>query len=167
MKLQEYITATENKISEGCDYQWNCFGMKPFMITTYFENANTEATAIYDRKTLDVFSVEFLDNDSNTIYRYLDHKYKDAYYAECESRGIDPKNEFDLFKIREVIVEADILNKINCSALGDEYDTRIKVPLDLPDPLLFDLMKLAHEKDVTLNELITGAIASSIERYEN
>jgi hypothetical protein len=44
----------------------------------------------------------------------------------------------------------------------EEYDTRISVPLELDDDIMFDLMKLAHERDVTFNKLVEDILREAI-----
>jgi len=40
------------------------------------------------------------------------------------------------------------------------------VSIDLPDKVLFDLMTLAHEKNITLNELINDVIRNKIQEHD-
>jgi hypothetical protein len=46
-------------------------------------------------------------------------------------------------------------------------DGRESVPIDLPKEELFQLMLRAHEKDVTLNQLVESILRELIERAEN
>jgi hypothetical protein len=46
-------------------------------------------------------------------------------------------------------------------------DGRESVPIDLPKEELFQLMLRAHEKDVTLNQLVESILRELIEREEN
>jgi hypothetical protein len=49
---------------------------------------------------------------------------------------------------------------------GEDYDTRVSVPLELDDDLMFDLMKRAHEKDVTLNKMVEALLQDAIDNAE-
>jgi hypothetical protein len=40
----------------------------------------------------------------------------------------------------------------------------VDVELELPDDLLFELMKLAHEKDITLNQLVNDIIREELSK---
>jgi hypothetical protein len=46
-----------------------------------------------------------------------------------------------------------------------EYDDRISIPLDMPDDALFQLMKAAHEKDITLNEYLAQVLTEQLSTY--
>ena len=59
-----------------------------------------------------------------------------------------------------------MLEKARAIYLGEDYDQRVKVPIDLPNELLFELMIKAHEKDITLNNLIEEAIQAAIDAYK-
>jgi predicted HicB family RNase H-like nuclease len=49
---------------------------------------------------------------------------------------------------------------------GKDYDDRVQMPLNLDNELLFDLMKRAHEQDITLNQMIEQALRAAIEQHE-
>lgn len=46
-------------------------------------------------------------------------------------------------------------------------DGRENVPIDMPKEELFQLMLTAHERDITLNQLVEIILKEHIERYEN
>ena len=50
---------------------------------------------------------------------------------------------------------------------GDDYDTRVSVPVDFTDEELLKYMKLAHEMDITFNELVERAIRAAIDEYDS
>ena len=60
----------------------------------------------------------------------------------------------------------DFIQKAQAIIAGEEYDTRVSVPLDLPKDDMFELMRLAHERDMTLNELVEEALRNFIADYE-
>jgi len=45
-------------------------------------------------------------------------------------------------------------------------DTRSEVELDLPDAELFDLMLMAHNQDITLNQLVENILREYIDTLE-
>jgi hypothetical protein len=168
MKLEQYIKAIDYKIGEGSKYTWYSFGDNARYLD--FDNdcdsAGCFITGIFDQKTQQVYSVEFHNYDTNVAYRWIDPNFKESYQKEQSEKGFSDETEYESFKIVNIEVEDDILEKIEYFLLSGSYDTRIKVPLDLDDELLFDLMKMAHEKDITLNQLIGNVIEQSIEKYE-
>ena len=45
---------------------------------------------------------------------------------------------------------------------GNEYDTRVMVPVDLDDDTLMKLFTIAHEQDITLNQLVENILTELI-----
>jgi hypothetical protein len=62
-------------------------------------------------------------------------------------------------------VDDDFIQKGLAIRDGNAYDTRVEVELDLDDDLLFGLMKLAHQKDITLNQLIEQILREAIAKH--
>jgi hypothetical protein len=73
---------------------------------------------------------------------------------------------YDDVKFVELEQTDDMLEKARAIYLGEDYDQRVKVPIDLPNDLLFELMIKAHEKDITLNNLIEEAIQAAIDAHK-
>jgi hypothetical protein len=46
--------------------------------------------------------------------------------------------------------------------MGIDYDTRVQMPLDLPEEDMFLMMKMAHEKDMTLNKFVEDLLRQYI-----
>lgn len=46
-------------------------------------------------------------------------------------------------------------------------DTRAEDELDLPDSELFDLMLMAHNQDITLNQLVENILREYIDTLES
>ena len=61
-------------------------------------------------------------------------------------------------------VADDFIQKSLAIRDGKSYDTRVQLELDLDDDLLFGLMKLAHQQDITLNQLIEQILTEMIDR---
>jgi hypothetical protein len=47
---------------------------------------------------------------------------------------------------------------------GEEYDTRVSIPIDLPEAELMVLFKLAHEADMTFNDFVEQVLREQLER---
>jgi hypothetical protein len=48
---------------------------------------------------------------------------------------------------------------------GEDYDTRVQVAVDFSDEELLQYMKIAHERDITFNELVEDALRHAIELH--
>ena len=57
----------------------------------------------------------------------------------------------------------DFLEKASAIFKGQPFDTRVSVPLDLNDEELFAMMKLAHQRDITLNQLMVEVLQAAID----
>jgi hypothetical protein len=91
----------------------------------------------------------------------------DAYSAEAQTRTVNPKEAWDDVDYVDLDVDDDFMQKCLAIRAGEPYDTRVSMPLVLEDDQLFDLMKLAHEQDVTLNTLVENMLRSYIALHEN
>ena len=107
------------------------------------------------------------DFDAQREYRWIHPDYLEAYRKEAKSRGIKRRKSIDDRKYIDLEVAEDILGKSRSIFLGEEYDTRVIVPLDLEDDLLFQLMKLAHEADMTLNDFVAYILRQEIDKAKN
>jgi hypothetical protein len=50
---------------------------------------------------------------------------------------------------------------------GDEWDSRIQVPLDLDNDLLLQLAMEAHKRDITLNKMVEIVLQEAIDHRVN
>jgi hypothetical protein len=62
-------------------------------------------------------------------------------------------------------VDEDWLDKATSIVDGEDYDTRVQVPVDFTDQELLTYMKIAHERDITFNELVEEALRHAINEY--
>lgn len=154
MQLEKVNIAFDHKIVEGSEYQWKCYGPNARYLD--YQTDHVDGSVIYDTKTMQVYEVIASNkNDYDARpYRYLDPSTKERYYSECKDRGIDCDLAYDDIKYIDLEVEEDFLQKAAAMSTGQNFDKRIMVPLDLTKDELFDLMCIAHEKDITLNKLV-------------
>jgi hypothetical protein len=61
-------------------------------------------------------------------------------------------------------VEEDWLDKAHKIRLDEDYDTRVTVPVELDDSEMFTLMKMAHDRDITLNKLVEEVLWAAISK---
>jgi len=59
-----------------------------------------------------------------------------------------------------------MLEKARAIVLGEDYDSRIRIPVDMPDAELFVLMKMAHEQDITFNQLMINVLTAAIDSHK-
>lgn len=56
----------------------------------------------------------------------------------------------------------DFIQKALSIKAGEDYDTRVSVPIDLPDDVAFELMKRAHDRDITFNQMVEEVLWAAI-----
>lgn len=165
MKLKTFLEAIDYKITEGSEYCWNIYGDHTHRLERQTESGNT-LTCVFDTVDQTVYELEAWDNTSDRVYRWIHPDYVEAYKAECVDRSVVFENAYDNVDFTDIEVEEDMLEKIVGIATDTDYDTRISIPVDFSDDELFTYMKMAHERDITLNQLIEEALRHAIEKYK-
>lgn len=169
INVKEYLEAIDFKISGGSEFNWDCYGPYARYLDcnhSEYENGNYSINAIFDSSNQVIYAIEAWDYINNREYRWIDPDFRNDYDAEARDRGIDPAESLDGKKFIDLEVAEDILEKIAALVRGEEYDTRVKVPIDFTDEELLEYMKLAHDMDITFNELVERAIKNAIDEYQ-
>jgi hypothetical protein len=150
--LKEWMEIVDYRITEGCNY--NLYSPNAYALSSWNgEHDGYSMEIIFDNKTHVVYCVEACDFKNNRAYRMVNPDYKEV---DIHTQAWDDTNWIDLD------VDDDFIQKALAIKAGEEYDTRISVPLELDDDIMFDLMKLAHERDVTFNKLVEDILREAI-----
>ncbi len=164
MELKTWMELVNYRISEGGEYGWNCYGEEAYCLDSFDENYSV--SVIFDKKTQIVYEANVCDYVNNRAYRYISsQEYKNACEKEAKERGVE-NIAWDGVKWVELEVEEDFLEKAKAIQDGQEYDTRIIVPLNLEEEELMLLFKLAHEEDMTFNQFVEKILREAIDRLE-
>jgi len=168
--LKQWMEAANYKISEGSDYGWECFGPNAHRLDAWDGDHNGVNTSIvFDTENQTVYEATVYDYASPRAYRLINPAYVKKYKKEAKRRGIAWSNAWDDVDYIDLDVDEDWLEKAQAIMSGKEYDERVQVPLILENDQLFELMKLAHERDITLNQLVEDVLVEVIkgESIEN
>jgi hypothetical protein len=92
----------------------------------------------------------------------INPKFQDKHRKEAMERGVNLKEAWDEVDYVDLEVDDDFIQKCLAIKAGESYDTRVEVPLDMPEESLHQLMKMAHEKDITLNQLVESLLREFI-----
>ena len=164
--VKDFMETVNYKITEGTDYLWNCFGPNAFQLDCGKPNEYS-ISMIFDTLTQIVYQFEAHDYDKRRSYRWTNPDFAEAHSKESKLKlNLGEDVAYDDVKFVELEQTDDMLEKAQAIYLGEDYDQRVKVPIDLPNELLFELMIKAHEKDITLNNLIEEAIQAAIDAYK-
>jgi transcriptional regulator len=160
--LNRFFKLIEYNINNGSKFMWKCYG--PNARTIEYWNEIQEGVSIQcvlDNKTERVYEMAVCDYSNNHAYLWRDPEFIELYDNEAKERNVNSKQAWD--DIDYIIVELeDFFEKATAIYAGEEYDTRVVVPIDLPDDILFTLMKKAHEEDITFNQYIEQMLTKYI-----
>lgn len=157
------------RITEGSDYGWNCYGPNAHSLTAWNEihgDGGWGASIVFDTKDQTVYEVEICDYTNQRAYRIINPDFRKEYDKESKDRGELADCAWDDVKFTDLEVDDDWIQKALAIIAGEKYDTRIKFQVEFNNDELFKYMLLAHEKDITLNQLVELAVQSAIDEYE-
>jgi hypothetical protein len=161
LTLPEFLELIDHRITGGSEFQWQCYGNQAQVIDS--DGANYSFSVVFDRDDQEVYEVTVCDYANNRAYRMIDPDFKSGHDNEAAARNVPANQAWDDVLYVDLDVADDFIQKGQAIRDGKPYDTRIQVDLDLPDNVLFDLMKLAHERDITLNHLIEQILREAID----
>lgn len=150
----------EYKITEGESYYWPCFGSNSRIIDYRSQDRVNEVSAslVFDSVDQTCYQAEVYDYSTDNFYRWTHPEFVDRYKAECAARNIEFSQAFDDKEFVDLEVADDFLEKGSAIVRGLPYDERISIPVDIPEDVLFELMKAAHQKDITFNQFMAEII---------
>jgi len=164
MNLAQINEATNHRITGGSEYCWQCYPDARYLD---YESEYAHLSVLFNTNTQEIYCAEVNTKEHKYQYRWLNPAYKDAMLDEAKQRNVDPNQAWDDVKWTDLDVEEDFLEKANAVFNGEEFDTRIQVPLDLDDDLLLQLAMEAHKRDITLNKMVEIVLQEAIERHRN
>lgn len=163
--MESFLQAIKYRITDGSDYGWHCYGVSSYALSV--DNDDYSATCVFDTATQELYDISMVDYNKELAYKWINPLYYDEYKAESIKRGFKHDMAMENVEYFEVHLLEDIIEKITALCNNEEYNADILVPFDIPDDLYDDLVKMADEQQITINELIKKAIMASITKYEN
>lgn len=155
------------RITEGSSYGWNCYGYDAYCLDSWNGDQNGHTLSVtFDTRTQEVYETYVCDYSRNRAYRLINPEYVNEHKEEAKERGLNSKEAWEGVDFVDLETEEDFVEKAKAIFAGEDYDTRVQVPLTLPDDALFQLMKLAHERDITLNQMVEGLLRDAIDNEE-
>jgi hypothetical protein len=165
--IKDFMETVGYRITEGSEYQWQCYGDKAYSLDSWSGRQDGHTVSIvFDTVTQTVYEATAYDYQRNRAYRLIHPDYRTAHNNEAESRAVDADQAWDDVRFVDLETDQDFLAKAQAILADRAYDTRVEVPLDLDDDTLFGLMKMAHEQDITLNQLVERILLKAIQELE-
>lgn len=170
--IKDYMETINYRITEGSEYCWRCFGSYAYRLDSWNGEQNGYSIGIvFDTQTQEVYEVEAHDYQRNRVYRMQNPAYIEAHNAEAKSHNVDPTEAWEddqgnPVKYIDLEVDADWLDKARSIVQGLEYDNRVQIEVTFEDDVLLAAMKLAHEKDITFNQLVEEVLQYELTKLE-
>jgi hypothetical protein len=162
--LKEWMEIADYRITEGSDYMWNCYGQKAYQLSSWNgEHDGFSFAIVFDTFDQTVYEVEVCDYAKNRAYRIINPLVRNEHEGEADARNINFNEAWDDVNWVDLETDDDFIQKCLSIKAGEEYDDKVEVPLDLDENDLFELMKLAHERNITLNQLVEDILRQAVE----
>lgn len=169
ISMKEWMELVDYKITEGSDYMWSCYGPNAYTLDSWngvHGVGGHSFSIVFSTKSQKVYEVSMCDNTNNRAYRMINPKNVEKHRTESQHRGVLANQAWDNVNYIDLDVDDDFIQKALAIRTGEDYDTRVLVPVDFSDEDLLKYMKLAHERDITFNELVVQALTEAIQLRE-
>ena len=164
--MKEFMELVDYRITEGSDYGWQCYGSNAYMLDSWNGHQDGHSfTVIFDTKTQTVYEVQAHDYVHDRAYRMVNEDFVKKMNKESKRRDVNRDEAWDNVNYIDLEVDDDFIQKCLAIRAGEDYDTRVSVPIDFSDADLLTFMKLAHERDITFNQLIEEALRHAIAQH--
>lgn len=150
ISLEQFMKLVDYRITEGSDFHTTVPGL--YMLSSWDGRQDGHS-----------FDIAFDPADNQRVYLVEAHDYANdrAYRIKDAELAVD-KQAWDNVDYVDLDVDDDWLAKAQAIKAGQPYDTRISVAVDFSDQELLKYMKMAHERDITFNQLITQALTEAM-----
>lgn len=143
IKLKEWMEVANYRITEGGDYYG--YGGAYALTSWNGDQDGYSIEIIFSPRTQEVYEVQACDYKHNRAYRLVHGDYRDE---KLNDEAWDDTNWIDLES------DDDWIQKALAIVAGEDYDTRVTIPIDLPEAELMVLFKAAHAEDMTFNDFV-------------
>ena len=166
--MKEWMELVDYRITEGGDYGWQCYGTDVYQLDSWNGDINGHSfSIIFDTRDQTVYEVQAHDYVHNRAYRMINEDFQKKMRKEAKRRDIDKDEAWDDVDYVDLEVDDDFIQKCLAIRAGEDYDTRVSVPIDLPDELILQAALNAHKQNITLNEYINQALVKMLEQVKS
>jgi hypothetical protein len=163
--LKEWMEVVEYRVTEGSTFCWQCYGDNAYSLDSWNgDHDGYSFTIIFDTKTQAVYEVQSHDYKNQRAYRLINPDFKSNRDTESADRKVPLDEAWDEVNYVDLEADDDWFQKALAIVAGEDYDTRVSIPIDLPEEELMVLFKMAHERDMTFNDFIEQVLREQLER---
>lgn len=166
--IKDFMEVVNYKITEGSAYCWHCYGPNAYSLDSWNRVHDGHTISIvFDTDTQEVYEACAYDYKNNRAYRLINPDYKPDHDEEAAGRGVNSKEAWEDVNYVDLETDEDFLEKARAIVNDQDYDIRVQVPLTLDKDQMFQLMELAHENDITLNQMVERVLRQEIDRIKS
>ena len=170
VSMKEWMELIDYKITEGGVYGWSCYGSNAYRLDSWNgahgKGGYSFSIVFSTEKAQTVYEVSAYDYTNERAYRIINPDYAEQHSKEAQSRDVLANQAWDDVDYVDLDVDDDFFQKALAIRDGEDYDTRVSVPVDFSDEDLLQYMKLAHERDMTFNEFVEEALRQAIQSHD-
>ena len=170
MNMPDWMELVDYRITGGGDYGWSCYGPNAYTLDSWngvHGEGGYSFSIVFSTKSQKVYEVSVCDYTNNRAYRMIAENKRDKYRKEAMERVVNLNEAWDDVDYVDLEVDDDFIQKCRAIRKGEDYDTGILVPIDLPDDLLLQAALEAHKRNITLNAYINMALADLVEKVKS
>lgn len=161
--LKEWMEVVEYRVTEGSTYGWQCYGGNAYALDSWNgEHDGHSFTIIFDVKTQVVYEVQSHDYKNQRAYRIINEEFRKKNKKEAKRRDVNRDEAWEDINYVDLESDDDWIQKALSIAAGEDYDTRVSIPIDLPEDELMVLFKMAHERDLTFNDFVEQILRDAL-----
>jgi hypothetical protein len=167
--MKEWMELVDYKITEGSEYGWGCYGPNAYCLDSWngvHGKGGYSFSIIFSTKTQKVYEVTMCDYTNDRAYRMIAKNKQEKHRKESEMRDVNLNEAWDDVDYVDLDVVDDFIQKALAIRAGEDYDTRVQVPVDFTDEDLLKYMKMAHDRDMTFNEFVEEALRHALEEIK-
>jgi hypothetical protein len=167
--MKEWMELVDYKITEGGEYGWQCYGPNAYCLDSWNGIHGTGGysfSIVFSTKTQKVYEVTMCDYTNDRAYRMIAKNKQEKHRKESEMRDVNLNEAWDEVDYVDLDVVDDFIQKALAIRAGEDYDTRVQVPVDFTDEDLLKYMKMAHDRDMTFNEFVEEALRHALEEIK-
>ena len=168
--MKEWMELVDYKITEGSDYGWQCYGPNSYCLDSWNGVHGTGGysfSIVFSTKSQKVYEVSVCDYTNNRAYRMINPSKIEKHRKEAEHKSVLANQAWDDVDYIDLEVDDDFFQKALAIRAGEDYDTNISVPIDLPDDLLMFAFKAAHEQNITFNDFMNQMLRDFVDKVDN
>jgi len=166
LTMKEWMELVDYKITEGDTYGWQCFGPNSYQLASWngvHGKGGYSFNIVFSTKSHKVYCVEVCDYTHDRAYRMINPDYVKKHEKEAKNRGVSLNEAWDDVNFVDLDVDDDFIQKSLAIKAGEDYDTRVSMPIEFTDEEFATYARMAHDMDLTLNQFIEQALRHALD----